>query len=205
LARSFAVVFIRESASAASTAFAAAAVATTTIIATPIVATAIATTAIAAGSRAARRSCLFGTSFVNLQIAPADIFSIESGDRLSSLGIIRHFDKRESAGSAGLTIHGNVHACNLTKSLEKRTQVALGSLETHVANKQILHTVLLADIPDCQSFIEGIEQAQLTTKPSANRLNPQTREESKWNRSRPAPDRSLKNHGRVTHERAHPI
>jgi hypothetical protein len=169
LARSFAVVFIRESASAASAAFAAAAVATTTIIAAPIVATAI-----AAGSRAARCPCLFGTSFIHLQIAPADIFSIESGDRLSSLGIVRHLDERESAGSAGFAIHGNVHARDLAEWFEKRTQIALGSLETHVAHEQILHTVLLADIPDCQSVTAGIEQAQLATKPSANRLNPQT-------------------------------
>src|ERR1700680_1529598 len=84
-----------------------------------------------------------GARFVYLQVAPANLFAVETGDGFGGFGVIGHFHESKAAGPAGLAVGGNVNACDLAERLEERTQVALGGLETHVANKQILHSLSL--------------------------------------------------------------
>src|SRR4029077_2614968 len=114
-------------------------------------AAALATAATTAGVAAAApwpAAFLPGARFVHLQIAPAHLFAVETGNGLGGFGIIGHFDKSKAACPAGFAVGGDVNAGDLTERLEERAQVALGGLETHVANKQILHSLsLLKSMP----------------------------------------------------------
>lgn len=60
----------------------------------------------------------FGLSFVDLEIASAELFAIEGGDGFGGFGIIGHFHKGEAASPAGLAISDNMNAPDLAEGLE---------------------------------------------------------------------------------------
>src|SRR3970282_1951462 len=78
-----------------------------------------------------------------LQVAPANLFSVESRNRLGCLFVIGHFHKSKAAGPTSVSVRRYVDACDLPERFEQRPQIAFRSLETHVADKQILHSLSL--------------------------------------------------------------
>src|SRR5262249_27255670 len=86
LASRFAVIFMRESAAAATTAGA------------------------SAEAFAARGALALGPRFVNLEVAASYFFSVKSGNGLRCLGVIRHFHKSKAACAACLAICDDVNA-----------------------------------------------------------------------------------------------
>jgi hypothetical protein len=113
-------------------------------------ATAAAGTTAAAAAAAARTSSTafgLGARFVHLQVAAAEIFAVERGDGLGGFVVIRHFNESETAGAAGLAVHYDVNARDLTEGLKQRLQIALGGLKTHISNKQILHFSISLILP----------------------------------------------------------
>ena len=108
---------------------------------------AIAAAALASARRAtetSRTSALgLGARLVHLEIAPVDSLSIESGHRLSSFRVVGHFHEAKAAGAPRFPVHRYVHARDLSKGLEQRPKILFLRLKTHVADKQILHFVLL--------------------------------------------------------------
>jgi hypothetical protein len=124
LAHGFAVILVREPAAATTCA--------------------AASTAITTASWSARPARLLGSRFVDFQIPPADILSLETRNRFGGLCVVGHFHESEAPGPARLPVRCYVHARDLTKWLEKSTQVAFRRLKTHIADKQIFHILLLS-------------------------------------------------------------
>src|ERR1035437_3518346 len=112
--------------------FGRAATATVAIAVPPSIAPSIAPTAKPASWTTGRG---LGASFVYLQIAAADFLSVETRNGLGCLGIVRHFDKSESASPSSLPVHRDMNARDLSERLEQRAQIRLGRLKTHVAGK----------------------------------------------------------------------
>ena len=101
---------------AAATAAAAAAAVTTTAAATAVAtatATAIPTTAAAAAA------IVFGSGFVDGQIATVEFGFMQSIDRGLSLGIGRHFDKAKTLAAAGFAVRDDLRTLDLTILREK--------------------------------------------------------------------------------------
>ena len=113
----------------------------TASIATPV---AVESPTATTGTRTA--GCGLGTSFVHLQIAATDWFSIQSGDRCGGFGVVGHFHERESAGPSGFAVHCDMDTRDLPEWLEQRAQFRLRRLKTHVAHKQVLHILLSFDL-----------------------------------------------------------
>jgi hypothetical protein len=147
LASAIAVILIRESAALFSAA-AAVAAPVATAVTSAVTASFAAPVPIKSPTASAPRTagCGLGTRFVHLQIAPANFFSIEAGNRLGGLGIVGHLDERKSTGTARLPVHCDMNARDLSKRLEQRTQIRLGRLKAHVAYKQVLHVLLSFDL-----------------------------------------------------------
>ena len=74
------------------------------------------------------------------------IAAVQRGDGAGCFIAIRHLDKGEAACATGLPVHRHVNARHLPESFEQFAQFAFGSLEIHVANKQVLHFAPLATL-----------------------------------------------------------
>jgi hypothetical protein len=137
LTRDFAIIFVRESFFAPAATVSAIASAVSAAIATTISAAVPAAAPWAARTAAAGFG--FRASFVDFQIAAADVFAVQGRDGFGCFGIVGHFDETETAGPAGLAIGGDVHAGELAERLEKSAQILCGGLKAHIADKEILH------------------------------------------------------------------
>src|SRR5215813_9439415 len=119
LASRFAVILMRESAATATTTWASAAV-------------------------AARGALTLGPRLVDLEVAAAYFFSVESGNGLCCLSVIGHFHKSKTARPACLAISHDVNAPDLAKRLQQRRQIGLSGLKIQVSDKKTFHTISLA-------------------------------------------------------------
>jgi hypothetical protein len=130
LARAIAVILVRESAALLPTAasVAVSVTAATTVATTVTIKPAPTTAARPAGSG-------LGARFVDLEIAPADFFSVEACNGFGCFGIVGHFHKREPAGTSRLAVRRNVDARDLPEGFKQRAQIRLGRLKTHVADE----------------------------------------------------------------------
>jgi hypothetical protein len=129
LSRAIAVILVRES-----TALPASAALVAATVATPVSAT-VAVEPAAATAASRTTGCGLGASFVHLEIAPPDFFSIETCYGLGCFCIVGHFNKCKSARPAGLAIGRDVDARYLPERLKQRPQIRLGRLKTHVADE----------------------------------------------------------------------
>jgi hypothetical protein len=141
LSGTVAIIFGRESAALGISASAAtrAAAAGPVTIAVAVKSTAASAARTCAATSAGRG---LGTSFINLQIAASDCFSIEACNGLGRFGVIWHFDECESASAPGLSIHGNVNTRDLAERFKHPAKFRLGRLKAHVPYKQVLHVLL---------------------------------------------------------------
>jgi zona occludens toxin (predicted ATPase) len=104
-------------ASAATTVAATAAATVATTTAAAVATSAAATTAATAAATAwGARTC-----FVDRYITTSDRTAIKIFNRFLGILTIRHFDKSETTGSAGLPIHDDVNRRYLSKLFESRT------------------------------------------------------------------------------------
>src|SRR6267378_3669758 len=77
--------------------------------------------------------------FVDLQIAPANFFSVQRRHGLRRFRVVRHFHERKAARAARLPVHGHVDPCHLAERRKQLAQFAFGGLKIHVADEQTLH------------------------------------------------------------------
>jgi hypothetical protein len=140
LTRDIAIVFVRKTSLSAAALVAAALAARTSIIAFISAVTAAAVTTTAAARTAAG---FLGTRFIYFYISAAHVFAVESRDGSRRFRVVDHFDETKTAGPASLAIHGHMNASQLAEGFEQRFQISRGSLETHVADEEVLHAVSL--------------------------------------------------------------
>jgi len=81
------------------------------------------------------------TRLIHVQGTSAHFFPIQSSDCLGRFVVIGHFNETEATSLARVPVRDNIDTRKLTKRLEDRTQFAFRSLETHIADKHILHPV----------------------------------------------------------------
>jgi hypothetical protein len=82
--------------------------------------------AAAAFSSAESTAPLFtGTSFINGQCAPFEIFPIQTGNRSFRFSFHRHLHKSKSLGLTGKFIHDYAGGCNFAERLKRLLQVIL--------------------------------------------------------------------------------
>ena len=113
------------------------------LVSTTAVATAATTattvTAATTASAAATTAWCARTGFVHGHIASGDCGAIKILNCILCILTIRHFDKREAAGSAGFPIHDDVDRRNLSKLFESRTYVIVGGGKREVTYIDIRH------------------------------------------------------------------
>jgi hypothetical protein len=102
--------------------------------------TATATAATVTTAPAATAAALrLGAGFVNRQRSAAEFVPIQGGNCLIALGVICHFDKSKAFRLSRIAIGHDVYTIHTAVRFEERTDVLLGSLETEISNKNILH------------------------------------------------------------------
>jgi hypothetical protein len=80
-----------------------------------------------------------GTSFIDIQRAAFESHAIQASDGLVSFIGIAHFNKREAAGAASVTIGHQIDTINGSIPLEHRTDGRIGSGKIQIAYENILH------------------------------------------------------------------
>ena len=128
---------------AAATAVAAttAAVAAATAATTAAVA---ATTVAAAEATATGRTWFHRTGFVHDQITAAEVLAMHALDGCLCFGIAAHFDKAETLGTAGVTLHHDLGAANRAELAESLLQILVAERIGQVAHvKFVAHEGLL--------------------------------------------------------------
>jgi hypothetical protein len=88
-----------------------------------------------------------GPRFIDLQISTAEILAVESRDGFGGFIVIWHFDETEAASASGFAVSSNMDARELAERLKERAKIRRGSLKAHIANKQVLHTGSLLNVP----------------------------------------------------------
>jgi hypothetical protein len=96
----------------------------------------------AAVSAAAASSLSLGTGFIDVQRAAFKISAVQA--RNSPVGFlgVAHFDKRKTAGAAGIAIGHQVDTINRSIPFEHRTQGRLGGGKIQIAYENILHFLI---------------------------------------------------------------
>jgi hypothetical protein len=107
--------------------------------ASPAAATTSAAAATTTVSTAPAPAFGFGTSFIYVKRSAADFFPIYGVYRIVPFRVIRHLDKGKPSGLAGFPVRNDVDTIYRAMSFEQRADILLGSLETEVAYKNILH------------------------------------------------------------------
>jgi hypothetical protein len=110
--------------------------ATATTSATATAAEATTTAAATATESAALR---LGTRFVHRQLPSVESASVQLRHGRIRLGIIRHLDKRKSAGLAAVAITNDIHLVHCAKLRECRAQTLFVCMETHIAYVNVFH------------------------------------------------------------------
>jgi hypothetical protein len=101
------------------------------------------TSATSAGTPAtagsARTAIGLGTGFIDIQCATAEVFPVQSRDRLLGFAGVGHFYKGKSARTAGVTIGDQADLIDFAVGLKQRAQFRFRSAVREVANKKLLH------------------------------------------------------------------
>jgi hypothetical protein len=126
-----------ESASAATTASATATVATTA--SAPVASATAKTTASAARSTTKAAALRFGTGFVHVDIAGAQLSSVGPGNGFLCLFVICHFHKAKTPWLARIAVTHDCHIIDLSIRLESAPQFIFGDVVIQITDVDILH------------------------------------------------------------------
>jgi hypothetical protein len=121
----------------APTASAAATVATTT--ATPVTAATTKTAASAARSTTKAAALCFGTGFIHVDIAGAQLSSVGPGNGFLCLFVICHFHKAKTPWLARIAVTHDCHIIDLSIRLESAPQFIFGDVVIQITDVDILH------------------------------------------------------------------
>ena len=80
-----------------------------------------------------------GTGFIDVQRTTFAIGTVQTSDGSVGFLAVTHFDKRETAGSASITIRHYIHAINRSISLKHGTYGRVGNGKIQIAYENILH------------------------------------------------------------------
>jgi hypothetical protein len=81
----------------------------------------------------------FGSRFVDIQGASAQLFSIQSGDGFFGLRGVGHFYKRESSRASGVAVGDQADLINFAVRFKQGSQLCFRGAVREVAYKKLLH------------------------------------------------------------------
>src|SRR5215831_8567519 len=85
-----------------------------------------------------------GSRFIHINCASTELCAIEPCDCFFSLLGVRHFNERESARAAGITVGENAYSIDLAVEFESLAQFVLGGVEAEVTHEDIFQVALLS-------------------------------------------------------------
>src|SRR5436190_8882606 len=91
---------------------------------------------------AAARTIGFGPGLVDGEGSPANVCTVDTGNSLSGLIVIRHFNKAEALGLARVPVRHKVHTIDSPIGFKQRTDALLGRAETQIADIDVKHVYL---------------------------------------------------------------
>jgi hypothetical protein len=94
-------------------------------------------------STAATAALDFGTRFVHVQGASANLSAVQRRNGFLSIFPTGHFDEAEAARAPGIPVGHDADAVHLSVYLEKLPQFVFRSVEVEVANKDVLQASCL--------------------------------------------------------------
>lgn len=97
----------------------------------------------AVSATSAASALALGTSFIYVQCAAFEVGAIQAGNSPVGFLGVAHFDKREAAGTAGITIRDQIDTINRSIALEHGANRRLSGGKIEIAYKDILHFPLL--------------------------------------------------------------
>jgi hypothetical protein len=109
------------------------------IVVASTTATAGTSTTPAAAAGSARTALGFGTGFVDIQCASAEVFPVQSGDGFFGFGGVGHFYKRKSSGASRITVGDQADLIDFAVGFKQGSQLCFGGAMREVANKKLLH------------------------------------------------------------------
>jgi hypothetical protein len=81
----------------------------------------------------------FGTGFVHVDGASADLRAVERSDGFLAVFVAGHFDESEAAGASGLAVRHNTYAVHLTITLKQLPEFVFVGIEAEVPHENIFH------------------------------------------------------------------
>jgi hypothetical protein len=102
-----------------------------------------------AAARATAAALAFGTSFIDVQCAAFEICAVQGGyGPIGFLGVA-HFDKRKASGAPRITVCDQIDTIHCSIPLEHGANRRIGSGKIEIADKGILHFLLLSVFQLC--------------------------------------------------------
>lgn len=95
-----------------------------------------ATTAAAESATTAAAAAFTGLGLVDGEVTAVDVLAVEGRDGGLRLGVVRHFDEAEAAGTTGLAIHDQRRGSDRAEGLEERVQLTFRSAEREITDVQ---------------------------------------------------------------------
>lgn len=124
-------------AAGATAATAATAAATTTTEATAAAAEAAAAEAATTAATTTGATVFTGTGDIDLENAAVDGLAVEGGDRGLGAFVVRHFDEREAAGTAGVSVGNEGRSANFAELAEEVDELRLGGLIREITDVEL--------------------------------------------------------------------
>jgi len=118
-------------------------------------AAAVTTAATAAAATAAAAAIFTRTGFVDLQVAPLEIYSVESLDGIHHPTLVVHCNKRESARTSALPIGRDEYFGHFTMLSEQRPEIVFTSLEGDIPHIHFHRFNWFARIPVISQTVPG--------------------------------------------------
>ena len=100
--------------------------------------------AASAPSATATGALSFGSRFIHVDGAAADVGPVQRGDCFLALFGIGHFHKCESARPSSLAIGQNAYAVHLSVGLEKLAQLIFNRVEAKIPNENVFQVAPLS-------------------------------------------------------------
>jgi hypothetical protein len=130
---------------------AAAVTATVAAFSAPASTIAAAATAITEASASAAAGVLgFGTGFIYVESAAADLRAVQCGDGFVALFVVGHFHKTKAAGASGIAVGHDADAIHWSIGFEDLAKFVFRSIEVQVPHKNVFQSPPRALLSNCE-------------------------------------------------------
>ena len=87
----------------------------------------------------------FGAGFIYIEGSASELRTVQFGNRLLTLILIRHLNERKSARPSRVTIRHECYSIHLAVLPKESTQVIFKDVEIEIADKNVFHREVLSD------------------------------------------------------------